>query len=111
MNRFIALSIADLEVAWALRKQRRLRSFYINDRPLYLCLLKYFRDNGMHAPKRDRAQYLVDYRAVNKVYIRCRNKYNRSVRREKASREKLMGLLASASTDDLQHALDTRIIT
>ena len=108
MDRIIAMTKSDLDDAWELRKKRRLRSFYIHDRPLYLCLLKYFSDSGMAAPKMDRAKYLIDYRDTHKVYIACRNKYNRSVRKNKAAREKLRDLLASASIDDLQNALESR---
>ena len=73
----------DIDDAWELRKQRRLRSMYIHDRPLYLRLLRHFKESGMQTAETDRKGYLVDYRIAHRAHINATNRYHSALRKDK----------------------------
>jgi hypothetical protein len=99
------LSPTELLHASNLRKNRRLRSAYAHNRPMYLCLLKHFRDSGLPIPPSDRKSYLIEYRKTHKVRISERNMHHRMLRKERTEKKVKFDVLNSASIDELRRAI------
>ena len=108
MDSFTRMCKTDIDDAWELRKQRRLRSMYIHDRPLYLRLLKHFKDSGIQTPETDRQAYLVDYRIAHRAHINATNRYHRALRKDKAKNKKIRDTLSNATVEELRSALELK---
>ena len=108
MDTFTAMCKADIDDAWELRKQRKLRSMYVHDRPLYIRLLKHFKDSGMQTPETDRQAYLVDYRIAHRAHINATNRYHRALRKDKAKKKKIRDTLSNATLEELRSAIELR---
>jgi hypothetical protein len=91
-----------------LRKHRRLRSAYIDNRPLYLSLLKHFRDSGLSIPPPDRKAYLIEYRKAHKVRINERNLHHRTLRKARMELKVKYDVLNSASIEELRSAIHVK---
>ena len=108
MDSFTSLCKSEIDDAWELRKQRKLRSMYIHDRPMYLRLLKHFKDSGMQTPETDRQGYLIDYRIAHRAHINATNRYHRALRKDKAEKKKIRDILSTASVGELRSALELK---
>ena len=102
------LSPREVDRAWELRKQRKLRSAYRDKIDRYRMLLKEFKRKQMIVPATNRQEYLQKWRSNNQDRIRSLNRKHSLLRTQRRREQKLADLLETASADQLQKALYCR---
>ena len=97
----------EINEAFELRKQRCLRRVY--NRNEYARLLRIFKKRGLIVIAQDRKSYLKRWRQQNSDKIRCWSKRHTQLAKERRKEAKLTSCLNSATTEQLQTAINLKI--